>query len=101
MFYRVTRYEFPEGRQGDIAAWADTKTEQVRAIDGLVSVDVFNASSGEGVIVAAYEDENSYDAASSTITEVLGELAQFLTGPPMTMAGSPFWTTRESASATL
>lgn len=101
MFLRVTRYEFPDGRQGDIAAWTDTKTEQVRAIDGLLAVDVFNASPGEGVIVAAYEDEQSYDAAAPIIAEVLGELGQFLTGPPTTMSGVPFWTTRTDTPAAL
>ena len=48
MFYRVTQYQFPEGREGDIAAWADTKTELVRGIEGLIAVDVFNASPGVG-----------------------------------------------------
>lgn len=100
MFYRVTRYEFQDGRQGDIAAWTDTKTDQVRDIDGLIAVDVFNSSPGEGVIVAAYADERAFEAASSTINEVLGELAQFLTAPPMTMSGSPFWTTRTHTPAT-
>ena len=101
MFYRVTRYEFPPGRAGDIAAWVDTKTEAVRGIDGLIAVDVFNAEPGVGVIVASYEDEDSYEAASGLISSVLGELAQFLSGPPQTSAGVPFWTTRVDEPASL
>lgn len=94
MFYRVTRYEFEESHQGDIAAWVDTKTEAVRSIEGLIAVDVFNAGPGEGVIVASYEDEAAFAAASATIAAVLGELGSFLTGPPRTWDGVPFWTTR-------
>ena len=99
MFYRVTRYEFPPGHEGDIAAWVDTKTEQVRAIPGLIAVDVFNTAPGVGVIVAAYEQEDAYEAASSKIAAVLAELGEFLTGPPTTMSGVPFWTTRVEQAA--
>lgn len=99
MFYRVTTYQYPDGRQGDIAAWVDTKTETVRAIEGLIAVDVFNAEPGLGVIVASYEDEDAFIAAAPTIKAVLGELASFLTGPPTTMAGVPFWTTRPAPVA--
>ena len=101
MFYRVTSYEFPPGREGDIAAWVDTKTEKIRGIEGLIAVDVFNAAPGRGVIVAAYEDEENYEAASPVVTAVLGELAQFLTGAPATMSGVPFWTTRLDEPAAL
>jgi len=94
MFYRVTTYDYPENRQDEIVAWVQTKTAEVRAIDGLVAVDVFEALPGEGVIVAAYENEESFDAASDTVKSVLGDLAQFLSGPPVTASGVPFWTTR-------
>ena len=94
MFYRVTQYQFPEGREGDIAAWADTKTEVVRGIEGLIGVDVFNAAPGQGVIVAAYENEDAFQAGSETVSKVLGDLAQFLSGPPETKSGVPFWTSR-------
>ena len=101
MFYRVTTYEFPPGREGDIAAWVDTKTEEIRGIEGLIAVDAFNSAPGHGVIVAAYEDEQSYEAASAMITAVLSELAQFLTGAPTTRSGIPFWTTRVDEPAAL
>lgn len=94
MFIRTTTYEFQPGREGDIAAWVDTKTEEVRAVPGLIAVDVFNADPGRGVIVASYEDQDSYEAAAGTIGGILGELASFLSAPPMTAAGTTFWTTR-------
>lgn len=99
MFYRVTTYRFAEGRDGDIAAWVDTKTDQVRAIDGLHAVDVFNSSPTEGVIVASYESDEAYEAAATTIASVLGELGAFLTEPPATRSGVPFWTTRADVAA--
>ena len=99
MFYRVTQYEFPPGREGDIAAWVDTKTERIRNIEGLIAVDVFNAMPGRAVIVASYQDEAAFESASSIIAETLGELAQFLSGPPTTLSGVPFWTTRVDASS--
>ncbi|MDX1447543.1 MAG: hypothetical protein R3246_00635 [Acidimicrobiia bacterium] len=101
MFYRVTTYEFPPERAGDIAAWVDTKTQEVRGIEGVIAVDVFNAAPGVGVIVASYENADRYEAASSRIATILGELAQFLTGVPKTMSGVPFWTTRVDEPAAI
>ncbi len=98
MFYRVTTYEFEPEREDEIASWTATKTEQVRSIDGLVAVDVFNAEPGLGVIVAAYEDRDAFETASATIASVLGELGAFLNAPPNTRSGAPFWTTRVEAA---
>lgn len=94
MFYRVTRYEYAEDKQDEIVDWIGTITDRVREIEGLVAVDVFGALPGESVIVASYEDEPAFEAASGTVMSVLGELGQFLSGPPETLSGSPFWTTR-------
>ena len=94
MFYRVTNYEYAPERQEEILSWTSTITEQVRAIEGLVAVDVFEAMPGESIIVAAYDSQEAFEAASGTIGGVLGELGQFLTGPPVTASGTPFWTTR-------
>ena len=101
MFYRVTTYEFEPGLEGDIAAWADTKTAEVRAIEGLIAADAYNTSPGRGVIVAAYENETAFEAAAGTIAAVLGDLRRFLNGPPATMSGLPFWTTREDVPAAM
>ncbi len=94
MFYRVTRYEYPPERYDEILAWAGTKTDLLRGVDGLQSVDTFVSGPGEAIIVAAYDSEEAFNAASETITDVLGELGQFLTSPPMTSSGTVDWTTR-------
>jgi len=94
MFYRITNYEHAPERQEEILDWVATKTELVRAVEGPIAVDVFQAMPGESVIVAAYDDQEAYEAASDTIGGVLGELGQFLARPPVTTSGTPFWTTR-------
>ncbi len=94
MFYRVTRYEYPEERYDEILAWADTKKDQLRAINGLQSVDTFRSGPGEALIVAAYDSEDDFNAAADTVMAVLGELAEFMTSAPMTSSGTVDWTTR-------
>ena len=42
----------------------------------------------EGMIVAAYDDEDKFSAASDTITSILGDMAQFMTSAPHTHAGT-------------
>ncbi len=94
MFFRVTNFEYPEDQRDEIEAWVHTKTEQVRAIGGLVAVDVFEAMPGEGVIVASYDNEGAFDSAQATVGAILAELAQYLKGAPVTLSGNAFWTTR-------
>ena len=94
MFYRVTRYEYPEERYDEILAWANTKTDQLRAINGLQSVDTFQSGPGEALIVAAYDSEDDYNAVADTVMAMLGEMAQFMTSAPMTSSGTVDWTTR-------
>ncbi len=51
MFYRVTRYEYPAERYDEILAWAETKTDILRGIEGLQSVDTFVPGPGEGITI--------------------------------------------------
>jgi hypothetical protein len=94
MFYRVTRYEFPQERYDEILAWADTKADAIRAVDGLLSVDTFVSGPGEAMIVAAYDSEDDFNAASDTIMAILGEMGQFMSSAPMTSSGTVDWTSR-------
>ncbi len=94
MFYRVTRYEFPEDRYDEILAWADTKGDAIRAVSGLQSVDTFVSGPGEGMIVAAYDSEDDFNAAADTILAILGDLGQFMSSAPMTSSGTVDWTSR-------
>ena len=94
MFYRVTRYEFAPERYDEILASAESKADELRAISGLIAVDTFQAGAGEGIIVAAYEDEAAFNAASDTVMAILGDMGQFMSSPPMTSSGTVDWTTR-------
>ena len=94
MFYRVTRYGFAPEDYDAILALANSRTDELRAIAGLMFVDTFIAGEGEAVIVAAYENEDAFSAASETIMSILGEMAQLMTGAPMTSSGTVDWTTR-------
>ena len=94
MFYRVTRYEFAPERYDDILAWADKRTDDIRAIPGLSTVDTFVSGPGEGMIVAAYESEADFEAAADTVMAILGDMGQFMTSAPMTASGTVDWTTR-------
>ena len=94
MFYRVTRFEYAPERYDEILAWAGTKTDLLRGIDGLQFVETFVPGPGEGMVVAAYDNEDAFNAASETIMAVLSELGQFLTSPPMTSSGTVDWTIR-------
>ena len=40
------------------------------------------------MVVAAYESEASFQAASATVAGVVGEMAEFLTSEPHTHAGT-------------
>ncbi len=88
MFYRVTKYNFEDDRFDELLAWGETVRSSIEGIDGLSYVDVFRSEPGEGMIVAAYEDEAAFNAASETVTAVLGDMAQFMTSPPHTHSGT-------------
>jgi len=88
MFYRVTKYNFEEERFDEQLAWGESVRGTIEGIVGLEHVDVFRSAPGEGMIVAAYVDEAAFDAASETVTAVLGEMGKFMTRPPHTHSGT-------------
>ncbi|MDH3464287.1 MAG: hypothetical protein OEM32_11765 [Acidimicrobiia bacterium] len=88
MFYRVTKYNFDDARFDEILAWGETVRSVVEGIDGLLYVDSYRSAPGEGMIVAAYESEAAFNAASDTVSNVLGDMGQFMTSPPHTHSGT-------------
>ena len=88
MFYRVTKYDFEDGRFEEILAWGETVRATIEGIDGILFVDSFRSAPGEGMIVAAYESEAAFTAASETVMSVLGDMGQFMTSPPHTHSGT-------------
>lgn len=88
MFYRVTKINFDADRFDEIVAWRETKRAVIEDIKGLWHIDVFRSEPGEGMIVAAYESEAAFTAASETVTAVLGDMVQFMTSTPHTHSGT-------------
>lgn len=88
MFYRVTKYNFDDARFDEILAWGETVRSVVEGIAGLLYVDSYRSAPGEGMIVAAYESEGAFNAASETVSSVLGDMGQFMTSPPHTHSGT-------------
>lgn len=88
MFYRVTKYNFDDARFDEVLAWGETVRSKIEAIDGLLFVDTYRSAPGEGMIVAAYDNEGAFMSASETVASVLGDMAQFMTSTPHTHSGN-------------
>jgi hypothetical protein len=88
VFYRVTKYNFEDERFDELLAWGETVRASIEGIEGLQHVDVFRSAPGEGMIVAAYDSEGAFTAASETVTAVLSDMGQFMTSPPHTHSGT-------------
>lgn len=88
MFYRVTKYNFDDARFDEILAWGESVREQIEGIDGMIHIDTFRSAPGEAMIVAVYESEDAFSAASGTVTSVLSDMGQFMTGAPHTHSGN-------------
>jgi heme-degrading monooxygenase HmoA len=88
MFYRVTKYNFDDERYDEILAWGESVRAKIEGIEGMLHVDIYRSAPGEGMIVAAYASEDAFTAASETVSSVLGDMAQFMTGAPHTHSGT-------------
>lgn len=88
MFYRVTEYNFDADRFEDVLAWGESVRSQIEAISGMIHVDTYRSEPGKGIIVAAYESEDAYQAAADTVASILGDMGQFMTSPPTTHSGT-------------
>ena len=88
MFYRMTRIHFDEARFDDLMNWAESARLQIEAIDGFEFADLVRTGEGEGMVVAAYDNESSYQDAAETVAAVLSEMAAYLTNVPHTHEGT-------------
>ena len=88
MFYRMSRLHFDDDRFADLLAWAQTVQRQVQDIQGLVFAGIVRTRAGEGRIVAAYEAETDFEAASEVVADLFEGAATYLNDHPHTHAGS-------------
>jgi heme-degrading monooxygenase HmoA len=84
----MTRIHFDEARFDDLMNWAESARPQIEAIDGFEFADLVRTGEGEGMVVAAYDNESSYQEAAETVAAVLGEMAAYLTNVPHTHEGT-------------
>lgn len=79
MFYRMTRLHFEEDRFDDLIAVSESLRDRVESIPGLKFADLAKTGEGEGMIIAAYEQESDFQAASGEVAAILDEMAVYLT----------------------
>jgi hypothetical protein len=82
MYYRMTRLHWSEDSYDDVMSLAESMRDRVEAIKGLMFAELAKTGEGEGMIIAAYESEATYKAASGEVASILGELGRLLTSTP-------------------
>jgi hypothetical protein len=82
MYYRMTRLHWSEGRYNDVMSLSESMRDRVEAIGGLMFAELAKTGEGEGMIIAAYQSEADYQAASGEVASILGELTRLLTSTP-------------------
>ena len=82
MYYRMTRLHFEEDHFNDLIALSESLRDRVESIAGLKVADLAKTGEGEGMIIAAYEEESDYQAASGEVAAILDEMAVYLTSTP-------------------
>ena len=92
MSFRVTEINFDPSRREELLGYCDGQRENIRAVNGIETVDVIEVGEGQSVIIARYDSEESAVAATETVQGILGGLAEFLTAPPNRKGGPIMWT---------
>ena len=91
MSFRVTDVNFDASRRDEFLGFADSQREKIQAVSGIVSVHVIEVGEGQSVIIARYNNEQSAIAATETVQEILGGMAEFMTAPPNRKGGPIMW----------
>jgi hypothetical protein len=84
----MSRLHFDDDRFDDLLAWAKSVRPKVEEFSGLVFADICRTGSGEGMIIAGYEEESDFEVVRSDVAELFDEMADYLTDRPHTHAGS-------------
>lgn len=88
MYGRMIRLHFDDDRFDDLVAWCEGVRSQIEAIDGFNTADLIRTGEGEGMILAFYDSDTAYEAASGDTNKALADMAQFLTAPIHIHAGT-------------
>ena len=91
MRFRVTEINFDPSRREELLDYCDGRRENIRAVNGIETVDVIEVGEGQSVIIARYDSEESAVAATETVQGILGGMAEFMTAPPNRKGGPIMW----------
>ena len=91
MSFRVTEINFDPSRREELLGYCDGQRENIRAVNGIETVDVIEVGEGQSVIIARYDSEESAVAATETVQGILGGMAEIMTSPPNGKGGPIMW----------
>ena len=91
MSFRLTDINFDPSRREELLAYCDGQRENIKAVNGIETVDVIEVGEGQAVIIARYDSEESAVAATETVQEILGGMAEYMTAPPNRKGGPIMW----------
>lgn len=78
----MTRLGFDESDFEDFLSFMEGSAERIEGLAGLRFAELAKTGEGEGMIIAAYEDEDGYGAVSGDVQALLEEMSRFLTSTP-------------------
>jgi hypothetical protein len=67
MYYRMIRLHWSEDSYGDVMSLAESMRDRVEPTGGLMFAELAKTGEGEGMIIAAYESEATYQAVSGEV----------------------------------
>ena len=91
MSFRITTANFDPARRTEFLAFADSQRDKIKAVPGVQSVHTIEVGVGQSIIIARYDSEEGAVAATSTVQEILGGMAEFMTSPPDRKGGPIIW----------
>ena len=91
MSFRITTANFDPARRTEFLAFADSQRDKIKAVPGIQSVHTIEVGVGQSIIIARYDSEEDAVAATSTVQEILGGMAEFMTSPPDRKGGPIIW----------
>ena len=91
MSYRITDINFNPIRRDEILVFTESQREKIQAVNGLQMVHVTEVGEGQSVIIVRYDSQESAVAATETVQEILGGMAEFMTAPPNRKGGPIMW----------
>ena len=91
MSFRVTDINFDPSRREELLAYCDGQRENIKAVNGIETVDVIEVGEGQAVIIARYDSEESAVTATETVQEILSGMAEYMTAPPNRKGGPIMW----------